>query len=91
MNDLLVKWTRLLAIFTGLLFLITVVIACLSYKQTEDSRAALLISRRAFVNLASIEGMIIGENFIVRPRWENSGTTPTKWARESTLLGLDLV
>jgi hypothetical protein len=76
----LVRWTKRLAIFTGLLFGITVIIAFLSFKQLGDSNRALVTSQRAFVYpdpAGHITGVTQDAKFIWRNaiKLQNSGNT----------------
>jgi hypothetical protein len=83
-NRSLAFWTKCLAIFTGLLFAITVVIAILSYRQILDSKHALVMNARAFVYatpLGARIGVLDGDNNfkIIRQviSMHNSGNTQT--------------
>jgi hypothetical protein len=52
--------------------------AIAAQKSAEVSDTALRSTQRAFVYLDLIEGVVVSNNFVVRPKWGNSGTTPTK-------------
>jgi hypothetical protein len=50
-------------------------VAALQWSTLEKTNTTLLENERAFVFIKSIDITIVGDNIIVIPQWDNSGTT----------------
>src|SRR5205823_12515721 len=67
--------------FTALLVLVGFLQVYWMKRTLSEATATNKATQRAFVFLQSFETTIIGDKLRIHPKWENSGTTPTRRMR----------
>ena len=75
------KWTDPLTLFTAALVIVGALQATFLWRGISDSKEALTITQRAFVFISLFETHVLNDTLVVMPKWENSGSTPTKTMR----------
>jgi hypothetical protein len=71
-------YTFVLAIFTGILSVVSIVQGIFLYRADRLGRDSLTSVQRAFVFIRNFETTIVNNDFIIAPLWENSGSTPAE-------------
>jgi hypothetical protein len=77
-------FTFVLAIFTGILAVVSILQGVFLYRADGFNRDSLTSVQRAFLFIKTIETHVVNEFIIIMPLWENSGATPAEEQRMCT-------